>query len=70
MERFELVATSINGNLTIETKNEGFNALELIGILDTKRDDIVRQVNCEADFKRTFVNDDGSKEDILNKEEK
>ena len=70
MARFELIATVENGYLNIETKNEGFNSLDIIGILDMKRADIVRQVNEKTNFKRTLINDDGSKEDISEKEEK
>lgn len=60
MKRYELIATaSESGQLKITANNEGFNALELAGILGVKYDDILKQIHgvehAEVEFKRTVV---------------
>jgi hypothetical protein len=67
MAKFELVATKENGQVCFETRNDGFNALELVGILESKKIDILNQVNNFEKFKRTLI-EDGTKTDISDKE--
>lgn len=48
MKHYELVATATDdGNMNIVSHNDGFNAFELLGILDLKADDLRRQLRGE-----------------------
>lgn len=69
MARFELVVTRNGDKWTFTTENDGFGAAEIIGILDMKKDDILKQINEFTDFKRTAIDKDGNKIDISEKEE-
>lgn len=58
MKKFTMIVTmDENGSLYINTKNEGFSGCEILGLLECKRDDIVRQMKCNTDFKRILVDD-------------
>jgi hypothetical protein len=47
-----------NGDATVHTENDGYNALELLGFLEMKQQDILEQLNHPAKFVRKFT--DGS----------
>lgn len=47
-----------NGDATVHTENDGYNALELLGFLEMKQQDILEQLNHPAKFVRKFA--DGS----------
>ena len=69
MAEFKLIVTSENNRLTFKATNNGFNAIELVGILESKKLDILNQINDIHKFKRTVVDEDGNKIDISEKEE-
>lgn len=59
---------SENGHITAcEASNKGFTAAELIGLLEIKQQDIIRQVHGEVApeiiYKRTVVKDDQGTEE-------
>ena len=46
--------------LGVKSQNDGFSSLELLGLLDLKRDDILRQIKGEVKpdtFKRELIKD-------------
>ena len=61
-KRFELVfeVDEVNDRVNISGTNTGFTALELVGILECKKQDIVDQITGRTDFKRTQKTPDGS----------
>lgn len=61
-KRFELVfeVDETNGEVNISGKNEGFSGIELIGLFDCKKQDIIDQVTGRAKFNRIHKNPDGS----------
>lgn len=70
MAKFELVVTRNGYDWTFKTNNDGFDAVEIIGMLDMKKTDILNQINEYTKFERTVVDKDGNRIDISNKEEK
>lgn len=56
-----IVETNDDGTLNIIGENEGFNAFEVLGFLDLKRQDVLDQINDYlgqgAKFKRTVKRD-------------
>lgn len=68
MKKFTMVVTQNEAyKFNFETKNEGFSAFEIIGFLESKKNDIVRQVTNHSEFKRTWVQ--GDKECNITEEE-
>lgn len=57
MAKFIMMATIEDGKLHIETENQGFTGLEIIGLFESKKEDILRQMKHPAEFKR--IVDDG-----------
>lgn len=60
IKKFEMTVTlDDNGVLNTSTKNDGFNAAELMGILELKKQDVVAQINDKdgIKFKRAVVKD-------------
>lgn len=61
MRKFKLIVTQedINGNITMEGRNEGFTASEIIGFLEIKKQDFINQVTDirSVQFKRTAIVD-------------
>ena len=55
MRRFELIATEDNGVFTFTSENDGFNALELIAILEMKKHDVVVQAEAQTKYDRAMV---------------
>lgn len=55
---FEVIAK--DGAITMESNNDGFTALEVIGILETKARDIYEQMRMPAKFKRIKIKEDGA----------
>lgn len=51
-----------NGDATVHTENDGYNALELLGFLEMKQQDILEQLNHPAKFVRKFANGDVKEE--------
>lgn len=59
-KEFILSFVEEDGTLNIGGENKGFSALELIGLLNLKLDDIVRQVNDSTKFERVVKTDDAT----------
>ncbi|MDR9419475.1 hypothetical protein [Gracilimonas sp.] len=58
MKKYKLKITEKDDeSFEIDSKNEGFNSLELYAILDIKRQDILKQIHGEIkpDFVRKYV---------------
>lgn len=64
MRRFQIEFKETETGLEINSENEGFDAIELIGLLDLKTIDIKDQVFRTANFNRTYVHENGKKEKI------
>lgn len=56
-KKFTLILTdeNDNSNATVHTENDGFNALEILGFLEMKQQDILNQLNQPAKFVRKFA---------------
>lgn len=67
MKRFEFIVEDDGDRRTLSTTNDGFNAAELLGYLEMKRQDIMHQVLEPDSFKRTLIDDDGNKVQIEDK---
>lgn len=68
MREFHITFTINDEGLSIVSRNEGFTGLELIGLLDLKRDDLIKQIADPTQFTRTAVYDYGKKDIIEDKE--
>lgn len=53
--------------VTIQAYNDGFNTLELIGLLESKKQDLLNQLKNQSEFERT-VKKDGNEYGIKEKE--
>lgn len=67
MRKFTMTVVDKKDKLHINTKNRGYNAFELLGILEIKKDDIMRQLKCESEFERILVED--GKEYVITEKE-
>lgn len=68
-KQFTLTFTEEDGHLTTGGNNDGFNALELVGLLSLKIGDVLDQVNKSTTFSRVVKKPDGSVVEIENKKE-
>ena len=57
-----------DGDITIEGSNNGFTVIELIGIFDLKKYDLLKQADEPTSFTRTAVNRNGVTVDISERE--
>lgn len=55
---FMLKVIDNDGVFNFESINTGFNALELIGILEAKKQDVERQIHCQTKYDRTYTEGD------------
>ena len=55
---FMLKVRENDGELYFESVNTGFNALELVGILEAKKQDVERQIHSETKYGRTYIEGD------------
>ena len=61
MKKFEMTVTlADNDGFSVEVNNNGFNALEIIGFLEMKKQDILEQINHpeKFEYRRTAVLND------------
>lgn len=66
MKKFVLTFTvGDDGMLRCTGENNGFTALELLGMLETKKTDIVDQMMHSELFKRYAVDSDGVRKEIV-----
>lgn len=55
-KQFTLILTEMNnGGATVSTENDGFSALEILGLLEMKQQDILEQLRHPAKFVRKFT---------------
>ena len=51
MKKFVMTVTDDGVNILIDGENTGFSAIELVGILDAKKQDILDQMNHPEKYK-------------------
>jgi hypothetical protein len=54
---FKLTAYETREGTMVETENEGYNAIEILGLLEAKKRDIIEQIYNPDRFKRINVSD-------------
>ena len=60
MKKFVMTVTDDGVNILIDGENTGFSAIELVGILDAKKQDILDQMNHPEKYKHVRkINVDG-----------
>jgi hypothetical protein len=60
MKRFVMTVTEEGGNIHIDGENSGFSGIELVGIFEAKKQDILDQMNHPEKYKHVRkVNVDG-----------
>ena len=66
MRMYELKFTIMEdtGKLCISATNDGFTSMELIALLEMKKNDILAQIAPDAHFKRVFVDGDGAEIEV------
>ena len=55
MKKFVMTVTDNGVNILIDGENTGFSAIELVGILDAKKQDILDQMNHPEKYKHTRI---------------
>lgn len=58
------VSSGDDGRLSIDTVNEGFNAIEIIGFLEAKKSDIINQINDASKYSRKVIDKNGNEVEI------
>lgn len=65
MKRYELIFTEEeDGTIRCNTTNEGFRGIELLSLLEVKRDDLKAQLYNNTKFTRTLLDMNGIKTEI------
>ena len=59
MRKYVLIAEHEDGVLNIHCQNTGFEVVELVGILEVKKADLMEQVLNDINFVRQVVNENG-----------
>lgn len=54
---FKLTAYETREGTMVETENEGYNAIEILGLLEAKKRDLMEQIYNPDRFKRINVSD-------------
>lgn len=68
MKEFKLIfREEEDTSITVESSNTGFNATELLGLLELKQQDMIDQMNRPVNFIRKLIQPDGSTEEIVKK---
>ena len=66
MKKFELTITETDpGIINTVGNNNGFNALELLGLLELKKQDVINQINKPGMFKHTRTVIDGDEKETI-----
>ena len=68
MHKFKITFEMTANGLRIESENMGFTGLELIGLLELKKSDILKQIEEPTKYNRTSVYEYGKKDIIEDKE--
>lgn len=64
MKRFSIICTAYDEYIEIKTEVEGFSTLEMLSVLDIKREDIMNQCIHSTEFKRTRKFPDGTEMEV------
>ena len=69
MKKFTLTAEADDKQITISSENDGFNFMELIGILEHKLRDLYEELKYPERFKRFYVDKDGKRVEVVKESE-
>lgn len=69
IKKCEIVFEENDGILNVSATNSGFSGVELVGLLETKKQDIVDQLIGHSRFKRIVKNPDGTTVEIEREKE-
>lgn len=65
MKKFTLTAEADDKQITVSSENDGFNFMELIGILEHKLRDLYEELKYPEQFKRFHVDKDGNRVEMV-----
>ena len=68
MKKYEVVWTELSdGSVRCHANNDGFSGMEILRLLEVKRDDVKAQLYNDTKFTRTILDMNGIREKIANK---
>ncbi len=68
MKKYEVVWTELSdGSVRCHANNDGFSGMEILSLLEVKRDDVKAQLYNDTKFTRTILDMNGILEKIANK---
>lgn len=68
MKKYEVVWTELSdGSFRCDANNDGFSGMEILSLLELKRDDVKAQLYNDTKFTRTILDMNGIREEIANK---
>lgn len=68
MKKYEVVWTELeDGSFRCDANNDGFSGMEILSLLEVKRDDVKAQLYNDTKFTRTILDMNGIREKIANK---
>ena len=68
-KKFTLTAEADDKQITVTGENDGFNVMELIGILDHKIRDLYEELRYPERFKRFYTDKDGNRVELVKESE-
>ena len=70
MKKFVITFTeNENGTIECHAVNQGFTGMELLGLLDVKKADVLKQYMHPDRFERHIIDDDGTVSNLVEKSE-
>ena len=70
MKKFVITFTeNENGTVECHAINQGFTGMELLGLLDMKKADVLKQFMYPDLFERRIIDDDGTVSELVQKSE-
>lgn len=68
MKKYEVVWTELSdGSVRCHANNDGCSGMEILSLLEVKRDDVKAQLYNDTKFTRTILDMNGIREKIANK---
>lgn len=68
MKKYEVVWIELSdGSVRCHANNDGFSGMEILSLLEVKRDDVKAQLYNDTKFTRTILDMNGIREKIANK---
>ena len=68
MKKYEVDWTELSdGSVRCHANNDGFSGMEILSLLEVKRDDVKAQLYNDTKFTRTILDMNGIREKIANK---